>query len=330
MTLALRIHELGGPGVLRPESVQVGHPGPEELRIRHTAIGLNYIDVYFRTGLYAGPDLPFVAGIEAAGVVEAVGDNVSEFAVGDRVAYASGPLGAYSGSRLMPADRVVALPDGVDDRTAAAVLLKGMTAQYLLKQTRPVGPGDTILFHAASGGVGLLACQWAHHLGATVIGTVGSHEKAEQARAHGCHYPIVYTEEDFVEAVDRITEGAGVPVVYDSVGQATFMRSLDCLAPRGHMVSFGQSSGAVEPFSIGILSQKGSLTLTRPVLGTYTAERADLVSTADDLFDVLARGILQVRIGQTFALHDARSAHEALESRATSGSTLLLPAEDDA
>lgn len=330
MTLAIRIHELGGPGVLQPESVQVEQPGPEELRIRHTAIGLNYIDVYFRTGVYAGPDLPFVPGIEAAGVVEAVGDDVSEFAIGDRVAYASGPLGAYAGTRLMPADRVVALPEDVDDRTAAAVLLKGMTAQYLLKQTRPVGPGDTILFHAAAGGVGLLACQWAHHLGATVIGTVGSREKAEVARAHGCDYPIVYTEEDFVAAVHRITEGAGVPVVYDSVGQATFMRSLDCLAPRGHMVSFGQSSGTVEPFNIGILSQKGSLTLTRPILGTYTAERADLVSTADDLFDAIERGILRIEIGQTFPLRDARRAHEALESRATTGSTLLLPEEGDA
>jgi len=330
VTLAIRIHELGGPGVLQPESVDVGQPGPGEVRIRHTAIGLNYIDVYFRTGLYSGPELPFVPGIEAAGVVEAVGEGVTEFTVGDRVAYASGPLGAYSGTRLMPADRVVTLPDGVDDRTAAAVLLKGMTAQYLLKQTRPIGPGDTILFHAAAGGVGLLACQWAHHLGATVIGTVGSHEKAELARAHGCDYPIVYTEEDFVEAVNRITEGAGVPVVYDSVGQATFMRSLDCLAPRGHIVSFGQSSGAIEPFSIGTLSQKGSLTLTRPVLATYTTERADLLATADDLFNACARGILRIRIGQTFALRDARRAHETLESRATTGSTLLLPGEEDA
>lgn len=330
MTLAIRIHELGDPGVLQQVSIDVGQPGPGELRIRHTAIGLNYIDVYYRTGLYAGPDLPFTPGIEAAGVVEAVGDDVTEFAVGDRVAYASGPLGAYSGSRLMPADRVVALPAGVDDRTAAAVMVKGMTAQYLLKQTHPIGPGDTILFHAAAGGVGLLACQWAHHLGATVIGTVGSREKAELARAHGCDYPIVYTEEDFVEAVSRITEGAGVPVVYDSVGQATFMRSLDCLVPRGHMISFGQSSGAIEPFNIGVLSQRGSITLTRPVLGTYTAERADLVSTADDVFDVLARGILQVEIGQTFALRDARRAHEALEARVTTGSTLLLPTEEDA
>lgn len=330
VTTAIRIHELGGPEVLRPESVEVGQPGPGELRIRHTAIGLNYIDVYFRTGLYAGPERPFTPGMEAAGVVEAVGTDVTEFAVGDRVAYASAPLGAYAGARLMPAERVVALPDGVDDRTAAAVMLKGMTAQYLLKQTRSVGPGDTILFHAAAGGVGLLACQWAHHLGATVIGTVGSHEKAELARAHGCDYPIVYTEEDFVAAVDRITGGAGVPVVYDSVGQATFMRSLDCLAPRGHMVSFGQSSGAVEPFNIGVLSQKGSLTLTRPILGTYTAERADLVATADDLFDAIARGILHVEIGQTFALAEAQRAHTALETRATRGSTLLLPGEDDA
>lgn len=330
VTRAIRMHELGGPEVLKWEDVEVGEPGAGEVRIRHTAVGLNYIDVYFRTGLYPGPDLPFTPGMEAAGVVEAVGPGVDHVAVGDRVAYASGPLGSYSEVRLMPAERVVALPDGVEDRQAAAAMLKGMTAQYLLKQTRPVGPGDTILFHAAAGGVGLIACQWAHHLGATVIGTVGSRDKAELARAHGCTYPIVYTEEDFVAAVHRITDGAGVPVVYDSVGQATFMRSFDCLAPRGHMVSFGQSSGAVEPLNIGILSQKGSLSLTRPTLMTYTAERADLVATADDLFDAMARGIVRIEIGQTFPLAEARRAHEALETRATTGSTVLLPEGDGA
>ena len=325
MTYAIRIHELGGPEVLRWEPVEVGEPGPGELLIRHTAVGVNYIDVYFRTGLYPGPERPFVPGMEAAGVVEAVGPDVQDFAPGDRVAYASAPLGSYAERRLMPAERVVALPESVDDRTAAAMMLKGMTAQYLLKQTRPVQAGETILFHAAAGGVGLIACQWARQLGATVIGTVGSREKAELARAHGCDHPIVYTEEDFVERVREITDGAGVPVVYDSVGQATFMRSLDCLAPRGHMISFGQSSGSVEPFDIGVLSRKGSLTLTRPILGTYTATRPDLVATATDLFAAVAQERVRIEIGQTFPLAEARRAHEALEGRATTGSTLLLP-----
>jgi NADPH2:quinone reductase len=328
VTHAIRIHELGGADALRWEAVEVGAPGPGELRIRHTAVGVNYIDVYFRTGLYTGPELPFVPGMEAAGVVEAVGDGVADFAPGDRVAYASAPLGSYAERRLMPAERVVALPDSVDERTAAAMMLKGMTAQYLLKQTHPVQAGETILFHAAAGGVGLIACQWAHQLGATVIGTVGSREKAERARAHGCDYPIVYTEADFVERVRALTDGDGVPVVFDSVGQATFMRSLDCLAPRGHMVSFGQSSGPVEPFNIGLLSQKGSLTLTRPVLANYTATRADLLVAANDLFSAIAQQRVRVEIGQTFALADARSAHQALESRATTGSTLLLPGAD--
>ncbi len=326
MTHAIRIHALGGPEVLQWEAHEPGDPGPGEVRIRHTAIGLNYIDVYFRTGLYSGPELPFTPGMEAAGVVDAVGEGVADFRCGDRVAYASGPLGAYAEARNMPAERVLALPDNVEERTAAASMLKGMTAQYLLKQTHPVGPGDTILLHAAAGGVGLIACQWAHHLGARVIGTVGSREKAELARAHGCDHPIVYTEADFVERVRELTDGAGVEVVYDSVGQATFMRSLDCLAPRGHMVSFGQSSGAVPPLDIGVLSHKGSLSLTRPTLMTYTAERADLVATADDLFEALEHGWVQVEIGQTFPLAEARRAHEALEARRTTGSTLLEPA----
>jgi NADPH2:quinone reductase len=327
VTLAIRIHGIGGPEVLQWETVELGEPAAGEVRIRHTAVGLNYIDVYFRTGLYSGPELPFTPGMEAAGVVEAIGADVEDLQEGDRVAYASGPLGAYAEARNMPAERVVRLPDGVDDRTAAAAMLKGMTAQYLLKQTHPVGPGDTILFHAAAGGVGLIACQWAHHLGARVIGTVGSRDKAELARAHGCDHPIVYTEADFVERVRELTEGAGVAVVYDSVGRATFMRSLDCLAPRGHMVSFGQSSGAVGPLDIGVLSAKGSLSLTRPTLMTYTAERADLVSTADDLFEALAHGWVRIRIGQTLPLAETRRAHEALESRETTGSTLLIPGE---
>lgn len=325
MTQAIRIHEHGGPEVLRWEPVEVGEPGPGELRVRHTAAGLNFIDVYFRTGLYPVPELPCTLGKEGAGVVEAVGPDVTDFQVGDRVAYATAPLGSYSEARLLPAEHAVAVPEGIDDRTAAAVMLKGMTAQYLLKQTHAVQPGETILIHAAAGGVGSLACQWAKHLGATVIGTVGSHEKAELARAHGCDHPIVYTEEDFVERVHELTEGRGVAVVYDSVGQATFMRSLDCLQPRGHMVSFGQSSGAVPPLDIGLLAKKGSLTLTRPSLFHYVARRDDLLACAGDVFDALATGAIRVEIGQTFALAEAARAHAALESRTTRGATVLLP-----
>ena len=325
MTHAIRIHELGGPEVLRWESVDLGDPGPGEVRIRHAAIGLNYIDVYFRTGLYPGPERPFTPGMEASGVIEAVGEGVADLGAGDRVAYASGPLGSYAERRLMPADRVVPLPDSIDDATGAAMMLKGMTAQYLLKRTHPVQAGDTILLHAAAGGVGLIACQWAKLLGATVIGTAGSKEKAELARAHGCDHAILYNDEDFVERVREITGGRGVSVVYDSVGQATFMRSLDCLAPLGHIVSFGQSSGPIEPLNVGILSQKGSLTLTRPTLMTYTASREDLLATANDLFDVVGSGKVKIEVGQTFPLADARRAHEALESRATTASTVLLP-----
>ena len=325
MTHAIRIHEHGGPEVLRWEPVEVGEPGPGELRVRHTAAGLNFIDVYFRTGLYPVPELPCTLGKEGAGVIEAVGPDVEEFQVGDRVAYATAPLGSYSEERLLPAEHAVTLPDGVDDQTAAAVMLKGMTAQYQLKQTHAVQPGDTILFHAAAGGVGSLACQWARHLGATVIGTVGSHEKAELARRHGCDHPIVYTEEDFVERVHELTEGRGVAVVYDSVGQETFMRSLDCLQPRGHMVCFGQSSGAVPPLDIGILAKKGSLTLTRPSLFHYVATRDDLLACAGDVFEALAAGAIGVEIGQTFPLAEAARAQQALEDRATRGATVLLP-----
>jgi len=263
--------------------------------------------------------------MEASGVIEAVGEGVADLGAGDRVAYASGPLGSYAERRLMPADRVVPLPDSIDDATGAAMMLKGMTAQYLLKRTHPVQAGDTILLHAAAGGVGLIACQWAKLLGATVIGTAGSKEKAELARAHGCDHAILYNDEDFVERVREITGGRGVSVVYDSVGQATFMRSLDCLAPLGHIVSFGQSSGPIEPLNVGILSQKGSLTLTRPTLMTYTASREDLLATANDLFDVVGSGKVKIEVGQTFPLADARRAHEALESRATTASTVLLP-----
>ncbi|MEX0607652.1 MAG: quinone oxidoreductase [Halofilum sp. (in: g-proteobacteria)] len=325
MSHAIRIHELGGPEVLRWESADPRAPGPGEVRLRHTAVGVNYIDVYFRTGLYPGPELPFTPGMEGTGMVEAVGPEVGELAVGDRVAYAGGALGAYSEQRNMPAERLVPLPDGVDDRTAAAMMLKGMTAQYLLHRTHPVGPGDTILLHAAAGGVGLIACQWAKHLGARVIGTVGSKEKAEIARAYRCDHPIVYTEEDLVARVRELTAGQGVPVVYDSVGEATFMRSLDCLATRGHMVSFGQSSGAVAPLDIAELSKRGSLSLTRPTLAHYTASRGDLLTTARALFDVVAAGHVRIEIGRSYALAEAAAAHRALESRATRGSTVLLP-----
>ena len=322
MSHAIRIHETGGPEVLKWEEVTVGDPGPGEVRLKHGAVGLNYIDVYFRTGLYPA-EPPFTPGLEACGVVEAVGDGVADIAVGDRVAYAAPPPGAYSEARLMPADRVVKVPDGVSDELAAAMMLKGMTAHYLLRRTYRVQPGDTILFHAAAGGVGLIACQWAKHLGATVIGTVGSDAKAELAAAHGCDHPIVYTRENFVERVESLTDGEGVPVVYDSVGKDTFAKSLDCLKPFGIMVLFGQSSGPVPPFEIGTLAAKGSLFLTRPTLMTYTAKREDLVSAAAELFEVVESGAVKLEINQRFPLADAAEAHRALEARKTTGSTIL-------
>ena len=325
MVGVVRVHEVGGPEVLRFEDVEVGSPGPGQALIRQTAVGLNFIDVYFRSGMYPPPQLPFIPGLEGAGVVEAVGDGVREVQVGQRVAYASPPIGAYAQRRLMAADRLVALPEGVSDEQAAAMMLKGMTAQYLLRQTYPVQRGQTILFHAAAGGVGLIACQWARHLGATVIGTVGSDAKAELARAHGCAHVIRYDREDVVARVREITGGKGVPIVYDSVGQATFETSLDCLAPRGMLVSFGQSSGKIPPVDLGILSQKGSLYVTRPTLMTYTAERADLQATAKELFEVVQSGAVRILINQRFPLRESAEAHRALESRRTTGSTLLLP-----
>jgi NADPH2:quinone reductase len=324
MVGVVRVHEVGGPEVLRFEDIEVGSPGPGQALIRQTAVGLNFIDVYFRSGLYPPPQLPFVAGQEGAGVVEAVGDGVSEVRVSQRVAYA-GPLGAYAERRLIAADRLVPLPDGVSDEQAAAMMLKGMTARYLLRQTYPVQRGQTILFHAAAGGVGLIASQWASHLGATVIGTVGSDAKAELARAHGCAHVVRYDREDVVARVREITGGKGVQVVYDSVGQATFAGSLDCLAPRGMLVSFGQSSGKIPPVDLGVLSQKGSLYVTRPTLMTYTAERADLLATAKELFEVVQSGAVRIEINQRFPLREAVEAHRALESRRTTGSTLLLP-----
>ncbi len=324
MAGVVRVHETGGPDVLRYEQIEVGQPGAGQALIRQTAIGLNYIDVYFRSGLYPPPSLPFVAGQEGAGVVEAVGAGVDELRVGQRVAYA-GPLGAYAERRLVPADRLVPVPDGITDEQAAAMMLKGMTAHYLLRRTFRVEAGQTILFHAAAGGVGLIACQWAKHLGATVIGTVGSADKAELAKAHGCDHPIRYDQDDVVARVRELTGGKGVPVVYDLVGQATFQRSLDCLAPLGMLVCFGQSSGKIPPFDTAVLGQKGSLFLTRPSLMNYTAARADLVRAATELFDVVQRGAVKIEINQRYPLRDAAEAHRALEGRKTTGSTLLLP-----
>ena len=324
MTHAIRIHEHGGPEVMKWEAVDVGNPGEKEIRIRHTAIGLNYIDTYHRTGLYKIP-LPSVIGREAAGVVEAVGGAVTDLKVGDRVAYAATPIGSYSEARLMAADRVVKIPAGVSDQQAASIMLKGITAQYLLKRTYPVKAGETILFHAAAGGVGLILCQWAKHLGASVIGTVGSDEKAKLASAQGCDHVINYSTEDFVARVAEITGGKKCAVVYDGVGKDTFMKSLDCLRPRGMMALFGNASGKVEPFDLGLLAAKGSLYITRPTADTHIATREDLVATTNDLFDVVARGIVKVEINQTYPLKDAAQSHRDLEARKTTGSTVLLP-----
>lgn len=325
MVHAIRFHGTGGPEVLKWEAVEVAEPGPGQVRLRQTAVGLNFIDVYHRTGLYPPASLPAIPGMEGAGVVEAVGEGVTTLKPGDRVAYAAPPMGAYAEVRLMPADRLVVLPDSIDDRQAAAVMLQGMTAQFLIRSTYRVQPGDTILLHAAAGGVGTILCQWARHLGVTVIGTVGSDEKAELARAAGCTHPIVYTRENFVERVKEITDGKGVPVVYDSVGQTTFQGSLDCLRPRGMMVLFGQSSGAVPPFDPNLLAAKGSLFLTRPTLFTYTARAEDLAASAADLFDVVSKGAVTVEVRQTYALKDAAEAHRVLEARKTTGSTVLIP-----
>ncbi|HNF65446.1 quinone oxidoreductase [Plasticicumulans sp.] len=321
---AIRIHEHGGPEVLRWEPFDPGAPGPGELRVRIGAVGLNFIDTYHRSGLYPLA-LPSGLGLEGAGTVEAIGEGVSEFAPGDRVAWGTGPVGSYAEVRVMPADKAVKLPDAIDERTAAAMMLQGMTACYLLRRTYRVQAGDTVLVHAAAGGVGLIACQWAASLGATVIGTVGSKEKAGLAAAHGCAHPILYREEDFVARVKEITGGAGVAAVYDGVGRDTFLGSLDCLQPLGTMVTFGNSSGPVPAIEPLLLAQKGSLFLTRPTLFHYTSKRADLLATAGELFDVVASGRVRIEVAQTFPLAEAASAHRALESRATTGSTVLLP-----
>lgn len=324
MVKAIRMHEQGGPEVMKLEDVDLAAPDAGQVQIKHTAIGLNYIDTYHRSGLYPLP-LPSGIGMEAAGTVEAVGDGVSDLAVGDRVAYAAPPPGSYAEARNIEAAKVVKVPESVDDKQAAAMMLQGMTVQYLIRQIYPVSAGDTILIHAAAGGVGLILCQWAKHLGATVIGTVGSDEKAALAKANGCDHPIVYTRENFVDRVLEITEGQKVPVVYDSIGKDTWPQSLDCLAPTGLMVSFGQASGPIPPVDLGIFAQKGSLKFTRPTLMTYTATKALLDIAAGDLFDVVGKGAVSVSINQEYALADAVQAHIDLEGRKTTGSTILLP-----
>ncbi|MCE2723210.1 MAG: quinone oxidoreductase family protein [Burkholderiales bacterium] len=324
MTKAIRIHEHGGPEVLKWEDVEVGAPGPDEVRLKTTAAGLNFIDTYHRTGMYKIA-LPSVIGREGAGIVEAVGTNVTSCKVGDRVAYASSPMGAYAEARLMPADRVVKIPAAISDQQAASMMLKGMTAQYLLRRTYRVKAGDIILSHAAAGGVGLILGQWAKHLGATVIGTVGSEEKMALAKANGCDHVINYRTEDFQARVMEITNGKKCQVVYDGVGQDTWAKSLDCIAPLGMMVSFGAASGAVKPFYIGELAAKGSLYLTRPTLDTYTATRADLGATTDELFAIVASGVVKIEVNQTYALRDTAQAHRDLEARKTTGSTVLIP-----
>jgi NADPH2:quinone reductase len=325
MVHAIVVHEHGGPDVLAGEEVAVGEPGPGEARVRHEAIGLNFVDVYNRTGLYKPPQgLPFTPGSEGAGVVVAVGRGVTLVKPGDRVAY-HGPQGSYAEERIIAADRLIKIPDGIDFRTAAAMTLKGLTAQFLLRQTYPVKKGDTILFHAAAGGVGLIACQWANHLGATVIGTVGSEEKAQLARAHGCHHVINYREESFVDRVAEITGGRKCDVVYDSVGRDAFPGSLDCLRPLGMWVLFGQSSGTIQNFDLNILAQKGSLYATRPTLFVYAAKRENLERMAAELMDVVRDGHVRIEVRQEFRLRDAAEAHRALEGRRTTGATVLIP-----
>jgi NADPH2:quinone reductase len=324
MSKAIRIEQTGGPEVMQWVDVDVGEPGPGQVRVRHEAVGLNYIDVYFRTGLYKQP-LPGGLGMEGAGVVEAVGEGVGHVSVGDRVAYAGRPTGAYAQVRVMPADIVVRLPDAIPFDTAAAMMLQGLTAQYLIRDSYKVQPGDTVLLHAAAGGVGLIVSQWLKALGVTVIGTVGTDEKAELARANGCAHTIVYTRESFVDRVKEITNGEGVPAVYDSIGKDTFQGSLDCLAPRGTMVSFGNASGPVPPFDLSVLGSKGSLRLTRPTLMTYVVHRELLEPMVADLFDAVTTGKVKVDIRQRYALSEVAQAHRDLESRKTTGSTILLP-----
>jgi len=322
MAQAIRFAKPGGPEVLEWQQIEVGKPGPGQVRLRHTAVGLNYIDTYHRSGLYQLP-MPSGLGSEGAGVVEEVGPGVTGLKSGDRVAYAGGSIGSYAEERVMPADRLVPVPAGITDQQAAGMMLKGMTAWYLVRRTHQVKRGETILIHAAAGGVGLIVSQWAKHLGAIVIGTVGDEEKAALAKKNGCDHPILYKREDFVTRVNELTQGKKLPVVYDSVGKDTFYKSLDCLAPLGLMVSFGQSSGAIGPVDIGILSAKGSLFLTRPTLNTYTASREDLLTAARELFEVVQSGAVKIAVNQTYPLREAARAHRDLEGRRTTGSTIL-------
>ena len=324
MAKAIRFHRTGGPEVLQLDNIEVGEPGKGQARVKNTAIGLNFIDTYQRSGLYPLP-LPSGIGLEAAGVVEAVGKGVTNVKPGERVGYAGGPPGAYSESRLIPADRLVKVPDGISDNEVAAMMLKGLTVWYLIHRVYRVKKGETVLFHAAAGGVGLIACQWLKALGVTVIGTVGSDDKARIAKAHGCDHAIVYTRENFVDRVKEITGGRKVPVVYDSVGKDTFMGSLDCLQPRGLLCVFGNGSGPVPAFDLNLLAAKGSLYVTRPSLMVYTARRRDLEAGAKELFDIVKSGKVKIEINQTYKLQDAAQAHRDLEARKTTGSTILLP-----
>lgn len=323
MAKAVRFHKTGGAEVLVHEDVQVGEPAEGQVRVRHTAMGVNFIDIYQRSGLYPMP-MPAIAGNEGAGVVEAVGAGVKALKAGDRVAY-TGLVGAYCEARVVPADRMIKIPDGISDEQAASMMLKGMTVQYLIRRTYPVKSGETVLFHAAAGGVGQIACQWLKALGVTTIGTVGSDEKAKLAKAHGCAETIVYTRENFVERVKALTGGKGVPVVYDSVGKTTWEGSLDCLQPRGLLVTFGNASGPVPPMNLGILAGKGSLYVTRPTLATYIASREDLEATAAELFDMVKSGKVKIEVSARYKLADAAQAHRDLEARKTTGSVILLP-----
>ncbi len=325
MVAAVRVHKTGGPEVLTVEDIEIPAPGQGQIKIKQHACGVNFIDCYFRSGLYPSPvGLPFVSGNEGAGEVTAVGPGVTDFKVGDRVAYVVG-LGGYAEERLLPAERTVKLPDNISYEQAAGMMLKGMTAQYLLRRTFKVGKGHTVLMHAAAGGVGQILCQWANHLGATVIGTVGSPEKAEIAKQNGCHHVINYSKEDFVARVKEITNGGLCDVVYDGIGKTTFPASLDCLHPLGYFVSFGSASGQIEAFNINILQAKGSLFATRPTLNHYVAKREDLLATANDLFDVVGSGAVKIPVKLKYPLKEARKAHEDLEGRKTTGSVILLP-----
>lgn len=325
MPTAIRFHKAGGPEVLQVEDIAVTAPGPGEVRLRQAAAGVNFIDCYHRSGLYPVPALPSGLGLAAAGIIEEIGPDVTGFAVGDRVAYGTGTVGSYAAVRTMSAAPLVKLPDGIDDVTAAGMMLRGMTVQYLIRRLFKVEPGMTVLFHAAAGGVGQIACQWLKHLGAHVIGTVGSDEKAEIARANGCEFPVNYNTENFKDRVMEITDGKGVPVVYDGVGKTVFDDSLDCLSRRGMMCTFGNASGPVAPVNPLTLSQKGSIFLTRPTLAHYTATREELVETATDLFNVVKSGAVKIDVGQTYPLIEAEQAHRDLEARKTTGSTVLIP-----